>query len=455
MPERDVVIVGGGITGLTAAYLAARAGRSVTLVEGSPCAGGLLETFELGGTRLEFYYHHFFTHDAEILWLVRELGIADRLEFHPGTMGVLRDGRIFDFNGPRDLLGFAPLSLVDKARFALSSAWLGKLVRWQEVEDVAALDWFYRHAGRAATEALWRPLLEIKFGPYAPVVPAAWMAGRLRQRMNSRRNGDERLGYLTGSLHVLLEALLGALRRLGVEVVTGAPVRRIVAAGSRIEGIETPVGSYRGSQHLFTIPTLHLAPLVEPLDAAYAAQLRRIEYFGAVCTILELDRPLSEIYWLNVADPGFPFGGVIEHTNLVPAAGYGGSHVVYLSRYFERTHELATMPTEAIGELMTAALPRIYPDFDPRWIRSRHVFRTLTAATVCDLGFSKRVPACRMPLAGGFLATMAHVYPDERSCNNSIRVAAEACRVMGIAADVPRGQSLSGQIGMEAARHGA
>jgi hypothetical protein len=48
-----------------------------------------------------------------------------------------------------------------------------------------------------------------------------------------------------------------------------------------------------------------------------------------------------------------------------------------------------------------------------------------------------------------FLAAMPHVYPDERSCNNSVRVAAEACRVMGLAIPaVPRCASLSGQINM-------
>jgi hypothetical protein len=43
---------------------------------------------------------------------------------------------------------------------------------------------------------------------------------------------------------------------------------------------------------------------------------------------------------------------------------------------------------------------------------------------------------------------MAHVYPDERSANNSIRIAAEACKVMGISAEIiPQNASLSGKIG--------
>ena len=61
--------------------------------------------------------------------------------------------------------------------------------------------------------------------------------------------------------------------------------------------------------------------------------IERIEYLGAVCIVLELDRSLSETYWLNVNDLSFPFVGVIEHTNMEPASAYGGRHIVYLSRY--------------------------------------------------------------------------------------------------------------------------
>lgn len=99
---------------------------------------------------------------------------------------------------------------------------------------------------------------------------------------------------------------------------------------------------------------------------------------------------------------------------------------------------------------MTAPLARIYPQYRPEHIDKIHVFRTLTAATVCDRNFSKKVPAARSPLGNFYVTSMAHVYPDERSCNNSIRVAAEVCRVMGLdIPHVPKGASLSGQIGLD------
>lgn len=37
--------------------------------------------------------------------------------------------------------------------------------------------------------------------------------------------------------------------------------------------------------------------------ADYLARLRRIEYLANLCIVLDLDRSLSDTYWLNVNDP--------------------------------------------------------------------------------------------------------------------------------------------------------
>jgi protoporphyrinogen oxidase len=445
---QQLTVVGGGITGLATAYLAAKAGVKVRVLEGSPNFGGLLNTFEIGGNRLEFYYHHFFTHDAEINWLIRDLGIADKLRFYDTTMGFFRNGKIYDFNGPVDLLKFKPMNLFEKLRWGLSSLYLGKMAQWESFEDVPCLDWFYKYAGKGGTNAIWKPMLDIKFGPYADQVPLAWMVGRLRQRLGSRKDGDEKLGYVDGSLNTLLQALMGRLREMGVELINETPVEAIHVENGELTGIRTPQGDFHGGKFIFTIPTIHMPKILQEGAPELAEQLANIEYFGAVCTILETDRKLSDIYWLNVADEGFPFGGVIEHTNFIPPERYGGKHITYLSRYFAMSEDLAQMSKAEIEEVMIPPLARIYPGFDRSWVKKVHIFRTNTAATVCDLNFSRKVPQCDTDIKNLYLANMAHIYPDERSTNNSIRVAAEACRVMGYQADmVPYNASLSGKIG--------
>lgn len=447
--REELLIIGGGITGLAAAYLAAKAGHKVTLIEASDTMGGLLRTFSVGGTRLECFYHHFFTHDLELYWLLQELGIQDKVSCRKTTMGIYRNGTIFDFNGARDLLAFDALPVLDRLRFGFSSLIMGKYLDWRKWERTTALDWFYRYAGKQATNAIWAPLLKVKFGPYYDQISAAWMIGRLRQRMNSRKGTDETLGYLRGSLDVLCKALTERLGIMGAALHSNMPATKLEMDGNVLTAVYSGNRKFASHRFLFTIPTTSIYPLLKSSDAAFAARLKEIEYCGAICVVLVLKKPLSRIYWLNVADPSFPFGGVIEHTNFIDPAYYGNKHIVYLSRYYSATEEIATRDDQTVTGLMLRSLRTLNPSFRESDLEDVFLFRTDTAATVCDVNFSKRIPDCKTPIRNMYIAGMPHIYPDERSCNNSIRIAAEACAVMGLACpSLPRGPSLSGQVAM-------
>jgi protoporphyrinogen oxidase len=449
MPNK-ITIIGGGITGLSAAYIASLQGWEVTVLESSTQPGGLMATFPVGGTRLEHYYHHFFNNDVELLWLLKELKIDDRIELHKTTIGIFHNNKIYDFNSLKDLLKFTPLSISNKMKFMLSSIYLGKMTSWKQWEGVSALEWFYKYTGKNVTDAIWRPLLEIKFGSYADKVPAAWMVGRLKQRMNSRKGTEEQLGYIEGSFQTLTDALVERLINRGVKILLNARVEKLLVERNIMQGAVTSKGTFENGIFLATIPTMFLSSLLKDGAPEYADELSKIEYFGAVCTILEMDRPLSNIYWINIADPEFPFGGVIEHTNFISPARYHGSHIAYLSRYYALSDRIASASAEEILNQMIPPLRRLNPDFKESWIKNTYVFRTNTAATLCGLNFSDMVPHCKTPVRNLYAVNMSHIYPDERSCNNAIKIAARACNKIGINTSmVPMGPSLSGQIGMD------
>ena len=449
-PEKrkvKVVVIGAGATGLVTAYLLARSGAEVTVVEGASRSGGLLGTFDVGeGQLLEHFYHHFFTHDAEMNWLLGELRLEDSVFYRQTSMGVFRDGRINPFDGMGDLLKFRPIGLPDRLRFGFSSAMLAYLDKYGDKEDVSCLAWFDRWAGRKATDAIWRPLLKIKFGDAAEKIPLAWMAGRLRQRARSRKAGSEQLGYIRGSLQVLVDRLVDELRELGGTIRTGTPVERLLVQRGQVAGVATGADNIWADRVVATVPTSVLADLVRDEDRQYAEQLDRIKYIAAMCTVLSLKEPLSPVYWTNVTDPGYDFGGVIEHTNFVPAEEYGGRHLVYLSRYLGTDDPLWSMDDDRLLDRQLNQLGKMYgrnvrPLLERSWI-----FRARHGATMTDMGFHEKIPRMDSPLKNLLVASMCHIYPDERSVNNSIRVAAEAVRHLNLektADEVPRGLSFS------------
>jgi protoporphyrinogen oxidase len=170
---------------------------------------------------------------------------------------------------------------------------------------------------------------------------------------------------------------------------------------------------------------------VTPHAPGYAADLRRIRYLANLCIVLELGRKLSDTYWLNVNDPGFPFVGVIEHTNFEPASTYGGRHIVYLSKYLPTESELYAMPDDELLEFCVPHLQRMFPRFDRSWVLHHSVWRAPYAQPVVVPRYRELIPAAATPLRGLFLCTMAQVYPEDRGTNYAIR---EGRRVAGVIA---------------------
>ena len=113
-----------------------------------------------------------------------------------------------------------------------------------------------------------------------------------------------------------------------------------------------------------TTPSPVLARLVPNLPELYRAKLSGLEYEAAVVALLQLSHPLSDIYWLNVADDDLPFTGVIEHTNFISPEEYGGKRFVYLSKYLEPDHPYFAMPDDQLIDAYVPFLKRINPEFD-------------------------------------------------------------------------------------------
>ncbi len=75
-----VVVIGGGVGGLAAAWELVLAGHDVSLYEAGPVLGGQVRTFDVGGGRLESFYHHLFRSDTAIGELSEELGMGEEQE---------------------------------------------------------------------------------------------------------------------------------------------------------------------------------------------------------------------------------------------------------------------------------------------------------------------------------------------------------------------------------------
>jgi oxygen-dependent protoporphyrinogen oxidase len=93
--RRTVAVIGGGVAGLTAAFLLKDAGVAVTVLEGSPRLGGKLSVSEVGGVAVDAGAEALLARRPEGVGLIGDLGLSGELQT-PGTTaaGIWTRGRI-------------------------------------------------------------------------------------------------------------------------------------------------------------------------------------------------------------------------------------------------------------------------------------------------------------------------------------------------------------------------
>ena len=424
-----VGIIGGGAAGLAAAYALTRQGHYAEVFEVAPFLGGQASTFEVGGGQLERGYHHLFVSDTAMTELIHELGLGDRLAWLESKVGLYHSGRIWDFATPLDLLRFKPLSLIQRLRLGLWTFALQKTRNWQKFEGVTAQDWLTQHLGTETYRTIWEPMLRGKFGEYYDQISMAWLWGKIYLRVASRGKAlqKERLGYPMGSFGEVFDRLEQRIVQQGGTVHISARVNRVVVEEGIATGLEVQLSGQEAKVREYdaviaTTPSYVFTRLVPTLPQDYLDKLVNVRYLSAVLVILILDRPLSDKYWLNIADRSLPFVGLIEHTNMIDPSLYGGRHIVYLTNYTTRESDLYQKSDAELLEEFIPHLQKINPQFDRSWIREYYHHKVDGAQPIIGVNYSQQIPDHRTPIGKLYLANTTQIYPEDRGTNYSVRM---------------------------------
>jgi protoporphyrinogen oxidase len=422
--KKHIVIIGAGFSGLSAGYSLLKKGYQVTILEKDAQVGGLAQCFDLADTKLECFYHHWFTNDRFIMELVAELGVSDKVLIRSSKTGMYYANQQYRLSSPLDVLKFKPLSWLNRCRLGLMVLIAQKCYKdWKALDNITAAEWLSKIGGKEVFKTIWEPLLIGKFGKYAHEVSAAWFWGKLLLRGGSRgKQGKEMLAYYQGGFASLAEALVSKIEALGGVVLCNNAVKSFSVENKAVQGVLTENGMI-DCDGVIATPALPIISewLKDHVDIAYTHQLKQVKYLANVCLILQLNKSLSEYYWMNVNDPTFPFVGIIEHTNFEPSETYENSHIVYLSKYLPIEEEMYNMDAET---LLTFALPyieKMFPDFNRESILSAHVWRAPFAQPLVTKGYKDIIPEAHTPLKNVYISTMAQIYPEDRGTNYALR----------------------------------
>lgn len=304
---RDVAIVGGGITGLSVAYML-RYGTddrspppghapTTTLLEASPRFGGKVRTVEFDGIPLDVGADAFLARRPEGERLVRRLGLADRMETpRTGQVWLWTRGRLRPL--PEGTVLGAPASLIGLLRSGVLSprgviraALEPLLPREPRLPDRSVADLVDERYGSEVTDRLVEPLLGgvyagvasgLSVAATAPPLDDAARSGRSvvmglrRHRRMTRRDGRPVFFTIRGGLGTVIDALVDAVD--DQDLRRNVPVRHLERAG---EGwrLELADGHKVDARTVvLTVPAFAAAPLLKTVAPRASDELRDIEY---------------------------------------------------------------------------------------------------------------------------------------------------------------------------------
>ena len=124
---KKIAIIGCGISGMTLAKRLSEAGHKVEIFEKESAPGGIARGFKAEGWQdsVEFFYHHWFKKDSDLLGLIDELGLKDRVKFHTPTTVMYHKGKFYPFDSIPAAIAYPGLGFgIHKIRFGLAGLYL-------------------------------------------------------------------------------------------------------------------------------------------------------------------------------------------------------------------------------------------------------------------------------------------------------------------------------------------
>jgi len=346
----EIVIFGGGLSGLSAGYILSRSGREVILIERDPSVGGLAKTLNHNGFRFDLGGHRFLTKNREIEQLVRDVLRNDFLTVQRKSK-IYMSGKYFDYplkpmNAIFGLGAFTTLKIIYD--------YLGERVRnrVKPHEIVSLEDWVINQFGRRMFDIYFKQYSEKVWGVDCSCISRQWVAQRIKglSLWEAIKNAFFRVSgrgiptladsfiYPRMGIGQIAEGLKKQIE-MGNRLLTNVSVIHVYHKDSSIKGVAVRDGksvySIEGDEFVSSIPLTNLIEMLHPAapeDVMEAAA--RLNYRDLIIVAIMLNRDrVTDLTWMYLPERGIPFGRIHEPKNWSPfMAPEGKTHLV--AEYF-------------------------------------------------------------------------------------------------------------------------
>jgi protoporphyrinogen oxidase len=410
LPDHSqIVVIGAGPAGLTAAFELAKAGRRPLVLESSSYVGGISRTHLWGGNRIDIGGHRFFTKSGEVKRLWAEMMDEPMLKV-PRLSRIFYGNKFYQY--PLQIPNtVGNLGLLES--FMMFGSYVKARLNPVLPED-SFESWVINRFGKRLYLTFFKTYTEKVWGIPCTEIRADWAAQRIHGLsfftavLNSLRNSGKvkslikTFDYPRLGPGMLWESAARKIGEAGGRFVPNARVVRIHHEEGRARAVEVEhSGSIRTILCDQIISSMPISTLVKNLspDAppAVLEAARGLRYRDFLIVALTCRKPdIFPDNWIYIHSPDARVGRIQNFRNWSPAMVAEGTGTTLGMEYFcSRGDDLWTMPDADLIELAKREISRLglaeKSDLGP----GGHVIRELNAYPVYDAEYRAHVDTLR------------------------------------------------------------
>lgn len=331
--KTDVVIIGAGPTGLTAAYQLNKLGKKTVVLEKDRLVGGISRTETYKGYGVDIGGHRFYTKVPEVEALWHEVLGADFL--HRSRLSRIYYKQKFFFYPIRFLDALLKLGAVETIRVGFSYLW--SRIRPYPQEDNLE-EWVSNRFGRRLFQIFFKTYTEKVWGIPCTEIKAEWAAQRIKGLSLTVAVKDalfksqkEKVKTLIDNFHyprrgpgMLWERVKELIERQEHRVLTEADVVALCLQGNRVDHVVVnncqQVFTVAGDHFISSMPLSELILKMQPAPPPEVVEsARQLTYrdFLTVALIIRRD-DLFPDNWIYVHSPDVKVGRIQNFKNWSP-----------------------------------------------------------------------------------------------------------------------------------------
>ena len=400
----DLVIVGGGPSGLAAAYEAVGHGAKVSVLEHLGVVGGLSRTTVFEGNRFDIGPHRFFTKNQEVHRLFVDTLAEDLLNV-PRLTRIFYNNRYFNYplTPLNALFGVGLLSSMS----ILSSYTMTRARRALCGPPIQSFeDWVVDRFGRRLFETFFKTYTEKVWGISCAKIGADWAGQRIKglslttalinalfkPKTKVVKTLIDEFIYPRLGAGQLYEKMAANVRHSGSRVITGARVSRICRDDLQVTAIEVKDASgqryaVEGRQFLVSAPLTEMIEMMFPQPPSEVlAACRALRYRNHVGVNLVVEGSSFPDQWLYVHSKEVGMARIANYANFSPEmAARPGLNPLTVEYFCFRGDNLWHAPEHALVEGAKRELAHM-KILKPDQVISGFVVRNDKAYPVIEIG---------------------------------------------------------------------